>query len=111
MKQIIKDKNLLGKTVKRTGYTDNAFILFFTDNTFAVFRGCGYDEWDVELRDEPYSLKPTVSNALDLCGLGIITKEEYDKIHRDNKASIKLYEKQKELEEYERLKLKFDKTK
>jgi len=57
MKQILEEDKLVGKTIKVIGHADNAFALFFTDETFAVFRG--WDDGSVELMDEIYSSGPT----------------------------------------------------
>lgn len=107
MKQILIKEDLIGKTIKRTGYTDNTFAVFFDDNTFAIFRGCGWDERDVELMVENYNLEPDRFNCYDLKELGIITQEEYQKVWVDYKANQKIKEEKEEKIQYEKLKLKY----
>lgn len=94
MEQLIKDEQLVGKTIARVAYIDNTYALFFTDDTYVIFRGCGWEEHDVQIMSEEYSLVPkTIWQAWDLKGLGVITEEEYVKFSseaekRDIKAKI-----------------------
>ena len=107
MKQLLKDKQLIGKTIQRTGYADGHYALFFDDDTYAVWRGCGWEGNDVELMDESYSLVPTISNAYELRDMGVISQDEYNEIHINYEANQEIRREQIELEEYNRLKQKF----
>jgi len=109
MKQIIEEKALIGKTILNTGYSDNTFMLYLSDDSFAIFRGCGWDSNDVELMDEKFPLNPTVSNAYELHDLGVITKEEVENVYSDYKEKIRKKKEEREKEEYERLKSKYGK--
>ncbi len=109
MKQIIEEKDLIGKTILKTGYSYNRFMLYLSDECFAIFRGCGWDSKDVELMDEKFPLTPTVSNCYELQELGVITKQEMDKVYSDYKSKQQKAKEEKERQEYERLKSKFEK--
>lgn len=108
MKQLLKDEELIGKIIIRTGYTDTLYVLFFDDKTYAVFQGCGWQSHDIELMDETYSLEPTISNARELHDMGIITDEKRNEIQNQYHADLKIKEDEQERKEYERLKQKFE---
>ena len=107
MKQIIEQKDLIGKTIQKTGYADNTFALFFDNEEYAIFRGCGWDSKDVELMEDEYSLDPTYMNCYELEELGVITVEEKCKIYEDRELEVKKIKEAKEKEEFNRLKLKY----
>lgn len=107
MKQVKQGKDLIGKTIEKQGYADNTFALFFKDNTFAIFRGCGWEDRDVELMDETYNLEPNTSNCYDLKDLGIINEAEYKKVWDEYNEKERIKKEQDERLEYEKLKLKF----
>jgi len=88
---ITESEELLGKKIKRTDYIDNHFFLFFTDDTFCVFKGCGIR--DVELMDKDFKIKPTENNYKELHGLGFIT----DLVK--NKFEVKLLQHKRAIEE------------
>ena len=101
MKQILIKEELINKTIKTTGYSDNMFVVFFTDETYSIFRGCGWDSTDVELMDNEYSLNPTRYNLLELKEIGIISKDEYIKLA--NKFDVKQKRKNKKRERIKRI--------
>lgn len=110
MEQLKKSGDLIYRKIERTNYTDNHFFLFFTDDTFCVFRGCGWGERDVELMDEDFYTEPNSYNYKELHELGFITfqqKAEYDalfaKQERDKEIS-------QELETLKKLKSKYPNT-
>ena len=108
MEQIKKDQDLVGRTIEKQGYADNTFALFFNDNTFAIFRGCGWEETDdVELMGEDYNLEPNLSNCCDLKDLGVIDETEYEKVWDDYNAKKKIKNEEKERLQYEKLRLKY----
>jgi hypothetical protein len=76
MTQILESYRLIDKTIKRTAYIDNHFFLFFTDDTFCVFKGTCWEEGDVELMNEKYDITLNPYNVEELFVLGIITSEE-----------------------------------
>jgi len=43
MKQLLREEDIIGRTIKSTGYSDNVFCLIFTDDTFCIVRGDGED--------------------------------------------------------------------
>lgn len=79
-KQITSVKELIGKTIERTGYSDNEFFLFFTDKTFCIFKGCGYDENDVQLSEDLFNTEPNRFNVHKLLDLGFLDKDYTDEI-------------------------------
>ena len=114
MKQIKQESELVGKIIEKQGSANNTFALFFKDNTFAIFRGCGsYDrgcglyETDVELMDEDYNLEPNTSNFFDLKDLGTINETEFQKLWHDYNEKEKIKTEEKERLQYEKLKLKY----
>ncbi len=107
MKQIKEENELVGKTIDKQGYADNTFALFFNDNTFAIFRGCGWDERDVELMGEDYNLEPNTSNCYDLKDIGVINEAECKKVWDDYNAKEKIKNEEKERLQYEKLRLKY----
>lgn len=108
MKQIFEEKDLINKMIVKTGYANNAFALFFSDNTYAIFRGCGYEENDVELVDNIYSLDPTTSNAYELRDMGVITQKEYDRVWKEHSDEKLIEQEEREKYLYEKLKLKYE---
>lgn len=109
MKQIIEESELVGKTIEKQGYADNTFALFFNDNTFSIFRGCGYESNDVELMEESYSLEPNIYNCYDLKELGVISEESYNKMLLAYKKERIIKESEQEKTLYQKLKAKFEK--
>lgn len=110
MEQIKKSNELIDKQIKRTAYTDNHFFLFFTDDTFCVFRGCGWDERDVELMDEDFYTEPSSYNYKELHELGFITfeqKAEYATLFANQAKDEEI---SKELETLKKLKEKYPNT-
>jgi len=107
MKQITEAEQLLNKTIERTAYIDNAFCLFFTDKTFCIFQGCGWDEKDVELLDEKFDIIPNGYNTMDLLNLGFITKDEADAVTKKYQDDNRQLVEQKEIEKLKELKAKY----
>jgi hypothetical protein len=107
MEQITESEELLGKQIKKTDYIDNHFFLFFTDETFCVFKGCGWDERDVELMDEDFGIEPNDYNYKELHGLGFITDAEKTKYEVELLKRKRAKEVQEEVETLKKLKAKY----
>ena len=107
MEQILKEDDIIGKTIKSNGYGDNAFCLVFTDNTYCIIKGSGYDENDVEFSDEGISLKPTLWNAEYLVAMGLVSNDEAEEAKRNEELENEQKEKEKEYKQYLKLKMKF----
>ena len=118
--ELKKITDLKGKTISDIQKFDRELWLKFSDNTFVLFvvnditEGFGYTKYEVNINE--YS-KNYTNHAL--LKLNLITKKEYDdacmEMELENKKRIELYvQKQneeiekKELEEYNRLKSKFE---
>lgn len=109
MKQILKEEEIVGKTIKSNGYGDNAFCLIFTDETFCIIKGSGWDENDVEFSDEEINLKPTLWNGSYLVDMGLISKEEAKEAEeKENEINLKK-QKEREYQDYLKLKSKYEK--
>lgn len=109
MKQITKEEDLVGKTIVRTAYGSNIFLLEFKDREFCIFKGCGWDENDVELMDEAYNTEPSDWNYKELFELGIITQELAAKFSKQIEAKRAKDSSVAERAKYEELKAKFEK--
>ena len=109
MKQILKEEEIVGKTIKSNGYGDNAFCLIFTDGTFCIIKGSGWDENDVEFSDEEISLAPTLRNVSYLSGMGLITKEEAKEVKEKEMVENIKKQKEREYQDYLKLKSKYEK--
>ena len=109
MKQILKEKEIVGKTIKSTGYGDNAFCLIFTDKTFCIIKGSGWDENDVEFSDEEINLTPTLWSGSYLFGMGLITKEEEKEAEEKEELENLKKQKKREYQDYLNLKSKYEK--
>jgi len=116
MKQILKEEEIVGKTIKSAKYGDNAFCLIFTDESFCIIQGSGYDENDVELSDDEIYLIPTDYNISNLLGMRLITPEEAeiakqkieDKKKKDKSKGAKK-KRESEYQNYLKLKAKYEK--
>lgn len=97
-----------GKTIKRTAYTDNNLFFFFTDNTFAIAKGCGWDERDVEITDEEFNLVPNDYNIDDLKEIGVLDAEQWQKLKSEKENKMREYNKKQELEKLAELKRKYE---
>lgn len=78
MKQITTYDKLIGKTIDRHSYDDNQFFLFFTDNTFCIFKGTYFGECSVDLEEDIYNTEPQLWNYKDLFKLGFISEDEFN---------------------------------
>ena len=108
MKQLKEASELLNKTIERTAYVDNVFCLFFTDKTFCIFKGCGWwDEKDVELLDEDFSITPNEYNIKELLSLGFISQSEADAAEKEIEEKYEKASEQKEIEQLKKLKAKY----
>lgn len=83
------------------------FVLFFSDDTFAIFSGCGWEERDVELMEEDYSLDPNRHNTYSLLELGVIDELTHEEMLRSCRAEQKIIDEERERLQYEKLKLKY----
>lgn len=100
MKRIISEEELVGKTITRTAYTDNKFFLFFSDNSYCIFRGHGWDENNVELSEEPFDTVPNGYNLHDLRVTGFISEDTYLQLIEERKKQDL---EQKRLDDLEKL--------
>ena len=123
MKQLFKEKELIGKTITKTYTNDFGFWVRFSDDSFVMFEatdkteGYGYTKYFVNICE--YKKNNTYS---ELVKLGIITQKEYEKANEEQEREYELSrEKQNriELEEtikrekelLEKLKNKYDESK
>ena len=109
MKQILKEEEIVGKTIKSNGYGDNAFCLIFTDDTFCVINGSGYDENDVEFCNDEITTTPTLWNGDDLVNMGLCSIEEAETAKENERKENLKNKEQKEYNEYVKLKNKYEK--
>jgi hypothetical protein len=82
MKQIVDQKELIGKTIVRTGDASERFFIFFSDNTFCVLESAGWDDHYVQLDTDIFNQQPAGYGNEDLLELGFITKEQDDEARR-----------------------------
>lgn len=95
--------NLEGKTIlkSRSFFTDR-LVIVFTDDTFLYIRAepQSFDESDLDFNKE--------LPAFELKTMGLITQEEYTDIQRKENEESRQHIEQKERQQYEYLKLKFE---
>lgn len=98
-----------GKIIKRYTKTKDFLCLFFTDSTHQLIRSGYYDYGDgsgdsfIELIDE----RKNSINAKTKLGLGIISKNEYEDLRKEESERRRRIEESNEILEYERLKNKY----
>jgi len=109
MIQIKEAQELVGKTIVRTAYTENKFFLFF-ENHFAIFSGCGYGDYDVELSDEDYDITPSKYNIYHLFQAGFVSEDEYNSKRAFYERQNKRQERGKEIKLLHELKTKYPKV-
>lgn len=104
MIQITDLEELVGKTVaKAIDFDEERLGLIFTDDTYLYIRPrSGYDgdaslEWDEMPDDDEHKV-----------ALGLMTREEYDRLKAEQKIHNEALRQQHERREYERLKAKFE---
>lgn len=107
MEQIKSMTEMEGKTIKRTAYTDNHLFFFFTDDTYAIAKGCGWEERDVEISDETYNLEPNDYNLYELKKIGILDEQQYQKLQGEKEKRSKEVKQKRELEKLAELKRKY----
>ena len=106
--QIKEQDELTGKTIQRVAYTDNRLFFFFTDNTFCISRGCGWESRDVEIMDETYDTKPNDWNLDELKEVGILDEQTFNRLKFERQNRRDAIQKQKDLEKLEELKRKYN---
>jgi len=121
MKQIMRKKDLISKTIKRYYQNDDFFWIRFTDDSFVIFKsedktdGFGYPHFICDIFD--YEVDNTYEPLVEL---GLITENEYDMAceeeDRISEERRKLREMENEIQETERelklleeLKMKYNK--
>lgn len=106
--QILNLEGLEGKTITSVKEEDKLF-LFFENNEFAIFYGYGGDE-SVDIQSYVFNTDPTAIGAspYQLYTLGFITSEELAETKAAYEAREKTFREKRELEEYKRLKAKFE---
>jgi hypothetical protein len=107
MIQIIEPGDLIGKIIERTGYVENKFFVFFADQTFCIFSGCGYGDNDVELNDDTYNLTPSDYNHKELFELGLITEAQFNDYRSDLYKRDRKRTRENEIEALKELKKKY----
>ena len=106
--QIKEQDELTGKTIQRVAYTDNHLFFFFTDNTFCISRGCGWESRDVEIMYETYDTKPSDWNLEELKEVGILDEQTFNRLKFERQNRRGAIQKQKDLEKLEELKRKYN---
>jgi hypothetical protein len=106
--QIFKQKELSGKTIERVEYIDNHLFFFFTDSTFTVARGCGWEERDIEIMYEKYNIEPNDWNIEELNELGILSDDDFNRLKFERQNRRDEAQKEKELQQLEELKRKYN---
>jgi hypothetical protein len=80
MKQIIKESDLIGKTIKSVHFPgESEGCIVFADETFAIIVDDSYDEKSIALFQSYFNPDPDIYNYSSLYELGLITKQERDK--------------------------------
>ena len=107
MEQIKNSDILEGKIIERTDYLNNKFFLFFTDNTFCIISGCGWEEHDVEINDDDFEVEPNTRNYDDLKSIGLIDEVTFFKFKELKEQEIKEYRKQQDIKQLNELRKKY----
>ena len=107
MEQIKNSDLLEGKTIERTDYLDNKLFLFFTDNTFCIISGCGWEDHDVELNDDDFDVEPNTSNYNDLKIIGLIDEATFFKFKKLKEQENKEWKKQQDIKQLNELRKKY----
>jgi hypothetical protein len=107
MEQIKNSDLLEGKIIERTDYLNNKFFLFFTDNTFCIISGCGWEEHDVEINDDDFEVEPNTRNYDDLKSIGLIDEVTFFKFKELKEQEIKEYRKQQDIKQLNELRKKY----
>ena len=107
MKQIKNMEEIAGKTIDRTAYSDNNLFFFFTDGTFTIARGCGWEERDVEISDDEYDLEPNNHNLYELFEIGILNEKQYENLREEKEKRNQEKQTQNELAKLDELKRKY----
>jgi hypothetical protein len=123
MKQLFKEKELIGKTISKTYTNDYGFWVRFSDDSFVVFESIdissGFEYSRYVIGINKYDKNNTHS---ELVKLGLITQKEYEiaveeedrefELRREKQNRIELEETTKrEKELLEKLKSKYDENK
>jgi hypothetical protein len=114
MRQITEETEIVGKEILRIANNDNYCFLIFTDKTFAVIKGAGWDcneeDVDVEFDTDTIELNPqkcTNSELANLLEMGIITHGEYLQEKKRREEQRITDAKEQELQLLEKLKAKY----
>lgn len=107
MEQIKNSDLLKGKTIERADYLDNKFFLFFTDNTFCIISGCGWEGHDVELNDDDFEVEPNIYNYDDLKSIGLIDEATFFKFKELKEQENMERRKQQEIKQLNELRKKY----
>lgn len=101
MSNLIKLADAVGKTIARVTDLDEPYAaIFYTDGTHSCLRACyGYDD--------PF-IEDGTPEEYEQMQLGIISKEEYDRIEQAKNALRAAEYEQHQRREYEKLKAKFE---
>lgn len=102
MKQILEEEELIGKTIKSNGYGNNDFCLVFTDETFCIINGLGWDDdIAVGLSDNEINMTPdSFFYVNELFRMGLISEQEVEKIKEKNNLKRLKEEKERKEKEY-----------
>lgn len=107
--QVLKQDEIVGKTILRTvanSIGDEELFLFFTDNTFCVFRSY-YEGNEIYFSENLFETRKQFADYRVLHHLGMLSDEEYDSIHQRKKNEEAESIKQREIEALKKLKAKY----
>lgn len=107
MKQIKEEEHLKFKTIKKTGYSYNKLFLFFTDDTFCIFSGSGWGDFDVEINNEDFETEPNTGNYADLKEIGLIDMPTFIKFENLRLKEMEERIRQREIDKLNELRKKY----
>ncbi len=110
MNQIKTLEKLKGKIIERVADDEGGcLVTFYTDKTYSVFYSKRGYECDYGIMEEDYSLAPNIENCVDLFKIGVISEVQCDQVVLNNELEKIAKKENNERQQYEQLKLKFDK--
>lgn len=107
MKQLIKESNIIEKTIKRVEYYWEKLFIFFDDETFCIFEADSNGPV-IEFVNQAYDTTPTDNNLERLRGLTLITEQEYDRLKAEQKLRFDAIQRLQELAKLAELKAKYN---
>mgnify|MGYP000107701468 CR=1 FL=1 len=102
MKKEVKFTDAIGKRLENVAFSNEQVVLVFDDNTFSTIGlDKGYDN-DVDLIED--SLELLNFSHEKLLQIGIVSKEELEKLIMAQDEKYKEFHRKRDLAEYERIK-------